>query len=59
MLKNFYRVSKYLWYTSVIVIPYILEAGLKWDVNYMLLWQAAMICLIASEYDLIKRNGKR
>lgn len=51
MLKKLHRVSKYFWYSAVIIIPHVLEAGLEWDINYMLLWQCAMICLIAAEYD--------
>ena len=50
-MKSFYRVSKYFWYSAIIVIPHILEVGLEWDINYMLLWQCAMICLVAAEYD--------
>jgi len=45
------RLSKYIWYTFIIVIPHALKFFTDLDIDYMLLWQCAMICLVASEYE--------
>ena len=48
MIKRF---SKYIWYTLIVVAPHALKVFTDLDIDYTIMWQGAMICLVASEYE--------